>query len=169
MSNHICIKTHTGINLMVASRDYGVGWKGQGVNETSQCILECFYFNLCKILLFKTKNRKLTVNRCLEAHTNVHEYASPFPNQRNVLAIVHRVKYRLPRVVSQYIRVSTTWALGNSWARLPEKSMCVFDLSVSLHGIFVFYSLLNKCQDLLSASLLWFLMRSVVIMMMVIS
>lgn len=93
---------------MVASRDYGVGWKGQGVNETSQCILECFYFNLCKILLFKTKNRKLTVNRCLEAHTNVHEYASPLPNQRNVLAIVHRVKYRLPRVVSQYIKVSTT-------------------------------------------------------------
>lgn len=47
--------------------------------------------------------------------------------------------------------------------------MCVFDLSVSLHGTFTFYSLLNKCQDLLSASLLWFLMKSVVIMMMVTS
>lgn len=47
--------------------------------------------------------------------------------------------------------------------------MCVFDFSVSLHGTFAFYSLLNKCQDLLSASLLWFLMRSVVTMMMVIS
>lgn len=52
------------------------------------------------------------MNRCLEAHTNVHACASPLPNQRNVLAIVHRVKYRLLRVVSQYIKVSTTEALG---------------------------------------------------------
>lgn len=48
------------------------------------------------------------VNRCLEAHTNVYACDSPLPNQRNVLAIVHRVKYRLLRVVSQYIKVSTT-------------------------------------------------------------